>query len=96
MYEDRSRLVIKALREAKEEAARKHDAATIVTKHENGSQTITTFYKKGKAIWCKMTTGRIETNSRVYKVDSNKPYIRNLGKYWCLDSDHIRAMKAAL
>lgn len=92
----RTNFIQEAIRKAHEEAEKKYNDATIITEHENGSKTTTTFYKKGKAIWCKMTTGFIETNSRVYKIDTDKPYIRDMGRYWYLDAEHIKAMKAAI
>lgn len=57
---------------------------TILYKRDNGSNTVTRFYKKGSVIWCQMVTGCITTNARVYKVNTDKPYIRDCGKYWYL------------
>lgn len=75
-----SELVKEGIRKAQEVEERN----TLVTKHEDGVNTITKFYKKGKAIWCKMTTGCVETNSRVYRVNSDEPYIRDMGYIWYL------------
>lgn len=96
MTMDRGELVREAIRKAKEEAEKKFNDSTIITEHENGCKTVTTFYKKNKSIWCKMTTGCIETDSRVYKIDTDKPYIRYMGRYWYLDAEHIKAMKATM
>lgn len=93
---DRGELVREAIRKAKEEAVKKYNDATIITEHENGVKTITTFYKKGKAVWCNMKTGCIESNCRVYKIDTDKPYIRDMGHYWYLGQEEIRAMKTVL
>lgn len=81
-----SELVKEGIRKAYEEEAKN----TIVTKHEDGVDTITKFYKKGKAIWCRMTTGCIETNSRVYRVNSDEPYIRDMGCIWYLGEEEKR------
>lgn len=93
---DRGELVREAIRKAKEEEIRKKKDATVITEHENGVKTITTFYRKGNAVWCRMKTGCIESNSRVYKIGTNKPYIRDMGRYWYLGQEEIKAMNSVL
>lgn len=93
---ERSELIKESIRKAYEEAEKKYNDTTIITEHEGGSKTVTTFYKKNNAVWCKMTTGCIESDCRVYKINTDKPYIREMGRYWYLDEEHIKAMKAAM
>ena len=88
-------LVKEAIKKAHEEAEEKENKTTVVTEHENGTKTVTKFYKKGKAIWMKMVTGNIETNGRVYKVNSEKPYTREFGRYWYLKGEFLEAMRNA-
>ena len=54
------------------------------------------FIKKGAAIWCEMITGCIREDSRVYKVNTDKPYIRDMGKYWYLSEQEKEAVKYLL
>ena len=91
---DYGTLVREAIEAAKKEYNAAKKATTVVYDHEDGTQTITEFYKKGKAIWCRMTTGCIVQESRVYKVKSEKPYIRNFGSYWYLDDEDKAAISA--
>ena len=88
-------LVKEAIKKAQDEAKQKEIKTTVVTKHENGTETITKFYRKGKAVWMNMKTGCIETNSRVYKVNSEKPYTRDCGRYWYLTGEFLEAMRNA-
>ena len=69
---------------------------TIVTKHDNGADSVAIFYKKGSAIWCRMATGSIIVNAKVYKVDTDKPYIRNIGTYWYLGDREKACIKYLL
>lgn len=87
---NRTELVQNAIKAAYEEQNKR----TIITEHESGVQTITTFYKKNKAIWCKMVTGCITTDSRVYKVNTDEPYIRDLGRIWKLGEEEKAIVKA--
>lgn len=93
---DYSTLVKNAIRKAQTEAKEKYDNATVITEHESGVNTVTTFYKKDKAVWCRMTTGCISHDNRVYKVNTDKPYIREYGRYWYLGEKEIAAMKSVL
>lgn len=43
-----------------------------------------------------MTTGCIREDSRVYKVNTDKPYIRDMGKYWYLSDREKEAVKYLL
>lgn len=38
-----------------------------------------------------MITGCIRENSRVYKVNTDKPYIRDMGIYWYLSEQEKEA-----
>ena len=40
-----------------------------------------------------MKTGCIETDSRVYKVNTEKPYIRDLGRNWILTGKELEIVK---
>lgn len=68
----------------------------FTTRHDSGAHTVTRFYKKGSAIWCEMITGCIREDSRVYKVNTDKPYIRDMGKYWYLSEQEKEAVKYLL
>ena len=46
-----------------------------------------TFYRKGKAIWCEIITGSLNTKHQVYKVNTNKPYIRWCGAFFTLPDE---------
>lgn len=85
---DRSNLVQAAIKEA----YKKNESNTVITEHEGGVNTVTTFYKKNKAIWCRMVTGCIDTKSRVYKVDT-EPYIRDMGRYWKITGEELEIVK---
>lgn len=43
-----------------------------------------------------MITGCIREDSRVYKVNTDKPYIRDMGKYWYLSGKEKEAVKYLL
>lgn len=43
-----------------------------------------------------MITGCIREDSRVYKVNTDKPYIRDMGKYWYLSEQEKEAVKYLL
>ena len=89
-------LVCAAIEQAQARQKEIEKNTTIIYKHEKGNNTITRFYKKGSAIWCQMITGCITTNSRVYKVDTDKPYIRDCGKYWYLGNKEKTCIKYLL
>lgn len=58
-----------------------------------------TFYIKNKAVWLKEydTDGRAWADNRVYKVDTDKPYVRWMGSYWYLtDTEELRIIKKLL
>ena len=78
----------------KQKEIEKHTVFT--TRHDSGVNTVTRFYKKGAAIWCEMITGCIRENSRVYKVNTDKPYIRDMGKYWYLSEQEKEAVNYLL
>ena len=78
----------------KQKEIEKHTVFT--TRHDSGVNTVTRFYKKGAAIWCEMITGCIREDSRVYKVNTDKPYIRDMGRYWYLSEQEKEAVKYLL
>lgn len=79
-----SELVRGAVIQAREKQKDIERHTVFTTRHDSGAHTVTRFYKKGSAIWCEMITGCIREDSRVYKVNTDKPYIRDMGKYWYL------------
>ena len=91
-----SELILKGIEKAHKEQEEQDNATTIITQHENGVKTITKFYKKNNAIWCKMITGCITSNNRVYKVNTDKPYIRDCGRYWYLGEREKQAISYLL
>ena len=88
-------LVKEAIKKSHDEASERDKKTTVVTEHENGTKTVTKFYRKGKVVWMNMVTGCIETNSRVYKVNSDRPYTREMGRYWYLSGEFLEAMRNA-
>lgn len=78
----------------KQKEIEKHTVFT--TRHDSGVNTVTRFYKKGAAIWCEMITGCIREDSRVYKVNTDKPYIRDMGEYWYLSEQEKQAVNYLL
>lgn len=81
MFEiDRTELIREGIRKAYEELN-----ARTITNEETHSKYV--FYFKNEAIWCKLVdtkTGEVWNDNRVYKVATDKPYIRDLGYYWYL------------
>lgn len=76
-----------------EEARKERDRYTIIREHDNGTDTVETFYVKNKAIWLKMVTGCITSEFRVYKVNTEEPYIREMGRYWILGDREKEVVK---
>lgn len=80
MYFDRTDLVKQAIADAYNEA-KKNVEVVGDYKYE--------YFKKGKAIWCRMINPRNEVvmENRVYKVKEDKPYVRWVGNYWYLSEE---------
>lgn len=91
-----SELILKGIVKAHNEHDELEDKTTIITEHENGVKTITKFYKKNNDIWCKMITGCITSDNRVYKINTDKPYIRGYGRYWYLGEREKQAISYLL
>ena len=91
-----SELVRGAVIQAREKQKDIERHTVFTTRHDSGVNTVTRFYKKGAAIWCEMITGCIREDSRVYKVNTDKPYIRDMGKYWYLSEQEKEAVKYLL
>ena len=91
-----SELVRGAVIQAHEKQKEIEKHTVFTTRHDSGVNTVTRFYKKGAAIWCEMITGCIREDSRVYKVNTDKPYIRDMGKYWYLSEQEKEAVKYLL
>lgn len=91
-----SGLVRGAVIQAREKQKDIERHTVFTTRHDSGAHTVTRFYKKGSAIWCEMITGCIREDSRVYKVNTDKPYIRDMGKYWYLSEQEKEAVKYLL
>ena len=91
-----SELVRGAVAKAREKQKEIERHTVFTTRHDSGVNTVTRFYKKGAAIWCEMITGCIREDSRVYKVNTDKPYIRDMGKYWYLSEQEKEAVKYLL
>ena len=91
-----SELVRGAVIQAHEKQKEIEKHTVFTTRHDCGVNTVTRFYKKGAAIWCEMITGCIREDSRVYKVNTDKPYIRDMGKYWYLSEQEKEAVNYLL
>jgi hypothetical protein len=91
-----SELVRGAVIQAREKQKEIERHTVFTMRHDSGAHTVTRFYKKGSAIWCEMITGCIREDSRVYKVNTDKPYIRDMGKYWYLSEQEKEAVKYLL
>lgn len=91
-----SELVRGAVIQAREKQKEIEKHTVFTTRHDSGAHTVTRFYKKGAAIWCEMITGSIREDSRVYKVNTDKPYIRDTGKYWYLSEQEKEAVSCLL
>lgn len=91
-----SELVRGAVIQAREKQKDIERHTVFTTRHDSGVHTVTRFYKKGSAIWCEMIAGCIREDSRVYKVNTDKPYIRDMGKYWYLSEQEKEAVKYLL
>ena len=91
-----SDLVRGAVIQAHEKQKEFESHTVFTTRHDSGVCTVTRFYKKGAAIWCEMITGCIREDSRVYKVNTDKPYIRDIGIYWYLSEQEKEAVNYLL
>ena len=93
---DYSTLVKTAIREAQQTAAEQRKKATVSEMYE-GQLLETEYIKRGGVIWQQIRVdGKITSENRVYKVNSDKPYTRGFGRYWYLDDEAKTAMQAVL
>ncbi len=91
-----SELVKAAIREAQQTAAEQRKKATVSEMYE-GRLLETEYIKRGGAIWQQIRVdGKVTSENRVYKVNSDKPYTRGFGRYWYLDDEAKAAMQAVL
>ena len=89
-------LVQTAIREAQQTAAEQRKKATVSEIYE-GQLLETEYIKRGGAIWQQIRVdGKVTSENRVYKVNSDKPYTRGFGRYRYLDDEAKEAMRAAL
>ena len=56
-------------------------------------ESIYTYYRKGNALWCDIETGSIHTSHRIYKVNTDKPYIRWGGAFFYLEDEEKEIIK---
>lgn len=91
-----SELVRGAVIQAREKQKEIERHTVFTMRHDSGAHTVTRFYKKGAAIWCEMITGCIREDSRVYKVNTDKPYIRDMGRYLYLSEQGKEAVNYLL
>ena len=91
-----SELVKAAIREARQTAEEQRKKATVSEMYE-GRLLETEYIKRGGAIWQQIRVdGKVTSENRVYKVNSDKPYTRSFGQYWYLDDEAKAAMQAVL
>lgn len=93
---DYSELVREAVREAQQTAAEQRKKSTVSKVYE-GQLLETEYINRGGAIWQQIRVdGKVTSENRVYKVNSDKPYTRGFGKYWYLDDKAKEAMRSVL
>ena len=91
-----SELVKAAIREAQQTAAEQRKKATVSEMYE-GQLLETEYINKNGAIWQQIRVdGKVTSENRVYKVNSEKPYTRSFGRYWYLDDEAKEAMQAVI
>jgi hypothetical protein len=94
--EEYSKLVKAAIKESQQAAAEQRKKATVSEIYK-GQLLETEYIKRGGAIWQQIRVdGKITSENRVYKVNSDKPYTRGFGRYWYLDSKAKAAMQTVL
>ena len=77
-----STLVQAAIKEAQQTEAEQRKKATVSEIYE-GRLLETEYIKRGGAIWQQIRVdGKVTSENRVYKVNSDKPYTRGFGRYW--------------
>ena len=78
------------------EAVEKRKKATVSEIYE-GQLLETEYIKKNGTIWQQIRVdGKVTSENRVYKVDTEKPYTRSFGKYWYLGDVEKEAMRAVI
>lgn len=91
-----SELVKEAIEKAQRAATEKRKKATVSEIYE-GQLLETEYIKKNGAIWQQIRVdGKITSENRVYKADTEKPYTRGFGKYWYLSDTEKEAMRSAI
>lgn len=91
-----SELVKEAIEKAKQQANEKRKKATISEVYE-GKLIETEYIKRNGTIWQQIRVdGKVTSENRVYKVDTEKPYTRSFGRYWYLDDEAKEALRAAM
>ena len=92
----RSELVIEAIRKAHEEADAKRNACTVV-EYFNGDKIENEFLKINGSVWARiLINGKETSRSKVYHVNTDKPYTRYGGRKWYITDDYLTAMRAAV
>jgi hypothetical protein len=93
---DYSKLVKTAIKDAQQKATEERRKATISEVYE-GQIVETEYINRDGAIWQQIRVeGKITSENRVYKVNSDKPYTRGFGRYWYLDNEAKTAMQTVL
>ena len=89
-------LVKEAVEKAQATAVEKRKKATVSEIYE-GQLLETEYIKKNGTIWQQIRVdGKVTSENRVYKADTEKPYTRSFGKYWYLGDAEKEAMRAAI
>lgn len=93
---DYSALVQTVIKEAQQAAAEQRKKATVSEIYE-GRLLETEYIKRGGAVWQQIRVdGKVTSENRVYKVNSDKPYTRGFGQYWYLDDEAKATMQTVL
>lgn len=86
---DRSILVIEAMKKAKAE----QDKNTIIKEYQKGVKSTTRYIWRNGAVWYISNTGCIHDECRVYKLNTERPYIRSFGRYFYLSGKDYEIAK---
>lgn len=89
-------LVREAIKKAQQQAEEQRKKATVSEEYE-GELIETEYIKKNNAIWQQIrVNGKVTSENRVYKVNTDQPYTRGFGRYWYLDDEAKEALKAVM
>ncbi len=89
-------LVREAIKKAQQLAEEQRIKATVSEEYR-GELIETEYIKKNNAIWQQIrVNGKVTSENRVYKVNTDKPYTRGFGRYWYLDDEAKEALKAVM